>query len=299
MRTPVHRHDARVVNHLVQYRDVLVRLDELDVVVVHHRQHGRPGGRPLNTPYAQAQPEIFQRVGRTAFTPGLSERGRALLCLRCQRRYSPVRRIHDQGGSPVRQAFPLPPIWTGGVAGSGILPLEDLPLVCGRLFLRQDILVGQFPWSLERRHRGVVPDALEVRVAPGRAWRCPLPLTRVRSLGMGRQSCDDDRRRQKRQRRPGPNSHLKTPRRDSSVVGQDDVWILNRTRTVQEGLKDRAAPPVRECNADGRFVNAWGGSAQGYDWPNNEHGITPDSKDNVWIGGSGATSTPTPRSDDM
>src|SRR5438093_785196 len=44
MRTPVHRHDARVVNHLVQYRDVLVRLDELDVVVVHHRQHGRPGG---------------------------------------------------------------------------------------------------------------------------------------------------------------------------------------------------------------------------------------------------------------
>jgi len=84
-----------------------------------------------------------------------------------------------------------------------------------------------------------------------------------------------------------------------AVDRQDHVWILHRPRTVPEGMKDRAAPPVLEFGADGQYVNSWGGPAQGYDWPDNEHGITVDSKDIVWIGGSGATSTPTPRSDDM
>jgi hypothetical protein len=96
-----------------------------------------------------------------------------------------------------------------------------------------------------------------------------------------------------------PNSWVVGVVSSVAVDRQDHVWILHRPRTVQEGLKDRSAPPVLEFDADGRFVNAWGGSAQGYDWPDNEHGITPDSKDNVWIGGSGATSTPAPRSDDM
>ena len=84
-----------------------------------------------------------------------------------------------------------------------------------------------------------------------------------------------------------------------AVDRQDHVWILHRPRTVPEGMKDRAAPPVLEFGADGQYVNSWGGPAQGYDWPDNEHGITVDSKDIVWIGGSGATSTPAPRSDDM
>src|SRR6478735_9876129 len=55
-----------------------------------------------------------------------------------------------------------------------------------------------------------------------------------------------------------------------AVDRQDHVWILHRPRTVPEGMKDRAAPPVLEFGADGQYVNSWGGPAQGYDWPDNE-----------------------------
>lgn len=84
-----------------------------------------------------------------------------------------------------------------------------------------------------------------------------------------------------------------------TVDKRDHVWLLHRPRSVKEELKSRSAPPVLEFDADGRFVNAWGGAAEGYDWPDNEHGITVDHKDIVWIGGSGLTSTPAVRTDDM
>jgi hypothetical protein len=80
-----------------------------------------------------------------------------------------------------------------------------------------------------------------------------------------------------------------------TVDKRDHVWILHRPRTVAAELKGRAAPPVLEFDADGKFVNAWGGPStalgtgegSGYDWPTTEHGITIDNKDVVWIGGSG------------
>ena len=34
-------------------------------------------------------------------------------------------------------------------------------------------------------------------------------------------------------------------------------------------------------------MKAWGGPGDGYVWPNSNHGITIDDKDNVWIGGNG------------
>jgi hypothetical protein len=74
-----------------------------------------------------------------------------------------------------------------------------------------------------------------------------------------------------------------------TVDGHDHVWILQRPRTVQDSLRARAAPPVLEFDADGKFLNAWGGAGQQYDWPLTEHGITVDDKDVVWIGGSGVT----------
>lgn len=74
-----------------------------------------------------------------------------------------------------------------------------------------------------------------------------------------------------------------------AVDKRDHVWILHRPRTVQDPLKSRAAPPVLEFGADGKFLNAWGGDGQGYDWPLTEHGITVDDKDIVWIGGSAVT----------
>jgi DNA-binding beta-propeller fold protein YncE len=47
------------------------------------------------------------------------------------------------------------------------------------------------------------------------------------------------------------------------------------------------APPVLEFDAEGNLVKAWGGPGQGFEWPESNHGITPDSKGNLWIGGNG------------
>jgi hypothetical protein len=83
-----------------------------------------------------------------------------------------------------------------------------------------------------------------------------------------------------------------------AVDRHDHVWILHRPRTIADNRKP--APAVLEFDAAGKFVNAWGGPAQGFDWPDSEHGIFVDYKDNVWIGGSSPTSTSlTKRSDDM
>jgi DNA-binding beta-propeller fold protein YncE len=47
------------------------------------------------------------------------------------------------------------------------------------------------------------------------------------------------------------------------------------------------APPVVEFDAEGNFVRAWGGPGKGFEWPESNHGITPDSKGNLFIGGNG------------
>ena len=80
-----------------------------------------------------------------------------------------------------------------------------------------------------------------------------------------------------------------------TVDHHDRVWVLHRPRTIPAELKDRAAPPVLEFDASGRFIQAWGGPSGAFEWPSNEHGITVDYKDNVWIGGSGGGE----KSDDM
>ena len=73
-----------------------------------------------------------------------------------------------------------------------------------------------------------------------------------------------------------------------TVDKRDHVWILQRPGTLPDELKSRAAPPVLEFDSNGKFLNAWGGEGQGYDWPVTPHGITVDN-DVVWIGGSGVT----------
>ena len=47
------------------------------------------------------------------------------------------------------------------------------------------------------------------------------------------------------------------------------------------------APPVLEFDPSGQLVGYWGGPADGYEWPEANHGITVDYKGNVWIGSSG------------
>jgi DNA-binding beta-propeller fold protein YncE len=83
-----------------------------------------------------------------------------------------------------------------------------------------------------------------------------------------------------------------------AVDKHDHVWILHRPRTIANGKKP--APAVVELDTAGKFISSWGGPGEGFDWPDSEHGIHIDNKDNVWVGGSSPTSTSlTKRSDDM
>ncbi|MGE3277131.1 MAG: hypothetical protein AB7O67_18610 [Vicinamibacterales bacterium] len=72
-----------------------------------------------------------------------------------------------------------------------------------------------------------------------------------------------------------------------AVDSRDHVYLLTRPNTLSPEERARSAPPVIELDATGTFVNGWGGPGiPGFDWPDSEHGIAVDSRDNVWIGGS-------------
>jgi len=73
----------------------------------------------------------------------------------------------------------------------------------------------------------------------------------------------------------------------ASVDNQDHVWVLQRPGTLRPEEKAKAAPPLLEFDAAGKFIQGWGGPGAGYDWPETEHGIYLDPKGFVWIGGSG------------
>ncbi len=86
------------------------------------------------------------------------------------------------------------------------------------------------------------------------------------------------------------------------VDSHDHVWVTNRPRSLENHDKYAAfdppqadcckpAPAVLEFDAAGSFVQGWGGPGQGYEWPDNEHGIFVDYKENVWIGGNGMKDT--------
>src|ERR1051326_7565304 len=93
-----------------------------------------------------------------------------------------------------------------------------------------------------------------------------------------------------------------------SVIGvtadsNDHIWIIHRQGSLEPkeiSLSTKGAecctpaPPVLEFNEDGDLIGHWGGPGQGYDWPASNHGIDVDHKGNVWIGGNGRGSSPTP-----
>jgi DNA-binding beta-propeller fold protein YncE len=88
-----------------------------------------------------------------------------------------------------------------------------------------------------------------------------------------------------------------------AVDRHDHVWVLHRPRQVPAETKDRAAPPVLEFDAAGKFVQAWGGPGGGYDWGDMEHSLSVDHQDNVWLTFHNpleqSWSAPVNRTDDM
>jgi len=76
----------------------------------------------------------------------------------------------------------------------------------------------------------------------------------------------------------------------SDVEGDENghVWLLLRPRAYPSPPPASAVPPaVAEFDADGNFVQGWGGeSGPGYTWPVNEHGFSIDSKGFIWIVGN-------------
>ena len=86
-----------------------------------------------------------------------------------------------------------------------------------------------------------------------------------------------------------PNDWVMGDPSSIAVDRHDNVWILHRPRTVAADKKDHAAPPVLEFDKNGKFLQAWGGppgNGDQWEWPDTEHGIYVDYKDNVWIGGN-------------
>ena len=77
-----------------------------------------------------------------------------------------------------------------------------------------------------------------------------------------------------------------------AVDSRDHIWVLHRPRSIPEAQRANAAPPVLEFDTAGKLLASWGGSADGYDWPEREHGIFVDAKGFVWISGNGGWPKP-------
>jgi hypothetical protein len=80
-----------------------------------------------------------------------------------------------------------------------------------------------------------------------------------------------------------------------AVDSRDHIWLIQRPWSLESDEKARnpeapcctEAPPVMEFDADGHYVQGWGGPGEGYEWPADEHTIFVDYKDNVWISSAG------------
>jgi DNA-binding beta-propeller fold protein YncE len=98
--------------------------------------------------------------------------------------------------------------------------------------------------------------------------------------------------------KPLPNHWVMGNTIGVGIDAQDHIYIVHRTETLEPMEAYAAqnppaadcckpAPPVLEFDTAGNLVRSWGGPGPGYEWPESNHGITPDGKGNLWIGGNG------------
>ena len=100
--------------------------------------------------------------------------------------------------------------------------------------------------------------------------------------------------------KPLPNNWMFGQVSGVFVDPQDHIWVANRPRSLQDhdkyGVDGKGdccvpAPAILEFDTNGNVLHAWGGPGEGYEWPDNEHGILLDYKNNVWITGNGQKDT--------
>ena len=98
--------------------------------------------------------------------------------------------------------------------------------------------------------------------------------------------------------KPLPNHWVLGQTIGVAADSHDNIWIIHRPGSLEAGEQHAsanppsatccvAAPPVLEFDQAGNLLRHWGGPGEGYDWPLSNHGITVDSKNNVWIGSNG------------
>jgi DNA-binding beta-propeller fold protein YncE len=98
--------------------------------------------------------------------------------------------------------------------------------------------------------------------------------------------------------KPLPNNWLLGQVAGIAVDAEDHIWIVQRPASLTEDEAGAAqdpprsdccipAPPVMEFDSQGNVLQAWGGPGEGFEWPENEHGIFVDHEGNVWIAGNG------------
>jgi len=80
------------------------------------------------------------------------------------------------------------------------------------------------------------------------------------------------------------DDHIYIVHRGAATLDRKEIYALQNP-PMSECCA--AAPPVLVFDAAGNLIKSWGGPGEGYEWPDSNHGITPDSKGNVYIGGNG------------
>jgi hypothetical protein len=102
--------------------------------------------------------------------------------------------------------------------------------------------------------------------------------------------------------KPLPNNWMLGGIGGTFVDSHDHLWITTRPRSLEDHDKYASSnppkadccippPPIIEFDPAGNVVQGWGGPSSQYEWPDNEHGIFVDYKENVWITGNGMKDT--------
>lgn len=91
-----------------------------------------------------------------------------------------------------------------------------------------------------------------------------------------------------------PEKFLFGPVRGVAIDAQDHVWIAQDGSGLSADMRGAAAnppqaeccmpaPPIVEFDANGNYIKGWGGPGEGYDWPQQIHGLFIDYKGNIWV----------------